>query len=82
MKDKAMMMYDYIRSAEGIEPWAIKVLQKVLATYFADGCHGCAFEPMEEWEMPCSRCKRNCKDYWRKAYERDNQRNENAYRMQ
>ena len=31
----------------------------------ADGCVGCAFEHVEEWEMPCAKCKRNCKDYWR-----------------
>ena len=31
----------------------------------ADGCLGCAFEDVNEWEMPCAKCKRNCKDYWR-----------------
>lgn len=31
----------------------------------ADGCRGCAFEQVESWELPCNRCKRNCKDYWR-----------------
>lgn len=29
------------------------------------GCTGCAFESMEEWEMPCAKCKRKMKDYWR-----------------
>lgn len=29
-------------------------------------CNGCAFENVEEWEMPCAKCKRACKDYWRK----------------
>ena len=66
MKDKAMMMYDHIRSSADVAPWAIKELQKVLATYLADGCQGCAFYDKEEWEMPCRKCKRNCKDYWRK----------------
>jgi hypothetical protein len=32
----------------------------------ADGCKGCAFDSTNEWEMPCVKCKRNCKDYWRK----------------
>lgn len=32
----------------------------------ADGCFNCAFETVEEWEMPCTKCKRNCKDYWRR----------------
>lgn len=31
----------------------------------ADGCVGCAFEHVEEWELPCVKCKRNCKDFWR-----------------
>lgn len=31
----------------------------------ADGCSGCAFEDVEPWQMPCDRCKRNSKDYWR-----------------
>lgn len=30
------------------------------------GCTGCAFEDVNEWEMPCAKCKRGCKDYWRK----------------
>lgn len=40
---------------------AIKTLERQLA----DGCTGCAFITTEEWEMPCVRCKRGCKDYWR-----------------
>lgn len=31
----------------------------------ADGCYGCAFENVEPWEMPCAKCARNSKDYWR-----------------
>ena len=31
----------------------------------ADGCQGCEFESTEEWEMPCAKCRRACKDYWR-----------------
>lgn len=38
----------------------------------ADGCEGCAFITTEEWEMPCLKCKRNCKDYWR-AKEQNNE---------
>lgn len=29
------------------------------------GCAGCAFENVEEWEMPCAKCRRAQKDYWR-----------------
>lgn len=32
----------------------------------AEGCTGCAFADRYKWEMPCSNCKRNCEDYWRK----------------
>ena len=31
-----------------------------------DGCTDCAFEDVDEWELPCRKCKRNCKDYWRR----------------
>lgn len=31
----------------------------------ADGCSGCTFIDTEEWEMPCAKCRRACKDYWR-----------------
>ena len=37
----------------------------------ADGCKGCAFEEIEEWEMPCCKCKRSCKDYWRAKQKND-----------
>jgi len=60
-------MYDHIRSAVDVDPWAIKELRKVLGTYLADGCEGCAFESAEEWEQPCCKCMRNSRDYWRKA---------------
>lgn len=66
MKDKAVMMYDHICSSVDIDPWAIKELKKLLDTYLADGCSGCAYFDRDEWEMPCQRCKRNSKDYWRK----------------
>lgn len=31
----------------------------------ADACSSCAFLDVEEWELPCRKCRRNCKDYWR-----------------
>ena len=65
MKDKILMMYDHIRSSVDVDPWAIKELRKALDAYLADGCSGCAFEDKEEWELPCTICSRNCKDYWR-----------------
>lgn len=72
MKDKAMMMYDHIRTALDVDPWAIEELKKVLDAYLADGCLGCAFESTEEWKLPCMECRRNCKDYWRKPYVNNN----------
>lgn len=44
-----------------------KVLN-LLKEYIANaevGCLGCVYEDREEWEDPCKRCRRNCKDYWR-----------------
>lgn len=40
----------------------IKIFERVNA----DGCVGCAYEAIEEWELPCAKCKRKCKDYWRR----------------
>ena len=69
MKDKIMIMYDHIRSSVDVDPWAINKLRDVLDAYLADGCVGCAFASVEEWEMPCAKCRRNAKDYWRKEAE-------------
>lgn len=44
---------------------AIQALEKQMKKENADGCAGCAFEVVEEWEMPCTKCSRNCKDYYR-----------------
>lgn len=44
---------------------AINALEKQIKKENADGCVGCAFEDVEELEMPCKKCKRACKDYWR-----------------
>lgn len=44
---------------------ALDMAIKALDRQNADGCTGCAFVSVEEWEMPCVRCKRGCKDYWR-----------------
>lgn len=35
------------------------------SNYIECGCDGCTFEDVEEWEMPCLKCKRNCKDYYK-----------------
>lgn len=35
----------------------------------ADGCNGCAFEDVDPWQMPCEKCKRNCRDYWRRKHD-------------
>lgn len=44
---------------------ALDMAIKALDRQNADGCTDCAFESVEEWEMPCVKCKRGCKDYWR-----------------
>lgn len=47
-----------------IEEIANRVVEK-LKTAEHDGCEGCVFADVEEWEMPCCKCKHGCKDYWR-----------------
>lgn len=42
-----------------------RTLDIIIEQCNADGCDGCAFADIEEWEEPCRRCARNCKDYWR-----------------
>lgn len=38
----------------------------------ADGCFDCAYEHLSGLESPCSKCKRNMKDYWeKKEWEED-----------
>ena len=44
---------------------ALETIERGEAQRVVDGCNGCAFWDVEEWELPCNRCKRNCKDYWR-----------------
>ena len=46
--------------------YAIRTIERTNA----DGCVGCKFADVEEWEMPCAKCKRNSKDYWRAKDER------------
>lgn len=44
---------------------AIDMAIKELERQEADGCEGCTYTAKKEWEMPCAKCKRGCKDYWR-----------------
>ena len=46
-------------------------LKSIIEYLKADGCDGCAFEDRKKWEGPCWRCKRNCKDYWRRKGEQE-----------
>ena len=43
----------------------INILDFILEQGKADGCNGCKYISKDEYEEPCLRCKRNCKDYWR-----------------
>lgn len=45
----------------------IKLVQTWIDRQEADGCEGCVFMDVEEWKMPCEKCQRNCKDYYRRA---------------
>ncbi len=48
-----------------------KILEQAIEQCKADGCSGCAYMSVEEWELPCRQCARNCRDYWRKAAVRE-----------
>ena len=37
------------------------------ATRQTDSCENCVFIKTEEWEMPCAKCRRMCRDYWRRG---------------
>ena len=43
----------------------VNLVQAWIDAQNADGCKGCAFWDRDEWEMPCAKCKRNSRDYWR-----------------
>ena len=45
----------------------MQVLEAIIEKDNADGCVGCAFIDTEDWELPCAKCKRACKDYWRSS---------------
>lgn len=67
-----MSRYEKIQSmVDTLEEIAndLKVVKMEVNSVMADGCEGCAFESTDEWEMPCAKCKRNCKDYWRSGEE-------------
>ena len=51
-----------------------RILDIALEQFRADGCKGCAFIDVEEWEEPCRRCRRNCKDYWRAGEQNETDR--------
>ena len=59
---------DLPHSAMTVEAFekADAIMAEVQKREEADGCQGCVFNEVEEWEMPCRKCKRACKDYWRK----------------
>lgn len=61
----ALKMLEHIRNAKDVESWAVFYLEIVLSAYMAEGCVGCAYESTEEWLLPCCKCRRNSKDYWR-----------------
>ena len=54
-----------VRYVTGEDSEALKAAVSAMEREEADGCEGCAFTDVEEWEMPCRKCRRACKDYWR-----------------
>lgn len=63
-----MSRYEKIQSmVDTLEEIAndLKVVKMEVNSVIGEGCESCAFTDVEEWEMPCAKCKRNCRDYWR-----------------
>lgn len=67
--EKVWFDKDFIRGYVSHLKLVNRELLKIVARADADGCEGCAFVDTEEWEMPCAKCKRACKDYWRSKEE-------------
>ena len=65
------MTYEEAKNEFGAKILDKKILDKAIEQCEADACCGCAFITTEEWEMPCCKCMRSCKDYWRRAGEQD-----------
>lgn len=59
----------FMRMTNGKLPEFAKIAIEALEQQDADGCVGCAFIDTEEWEMPCVKCRRACKDYWRAKHD-------------
>lgn len=43
----------------------LELIEQIIEKEKSESCTGCAYWDREEWEEPCKRCKRACKDYWR-----------------
>lgn len=56
---------DYLLS-EALE-MAVEALTEKAERCKADGCNGCAYYGRDLWEMPCAKCSKNCKNFWRKG---------------
>lgn len=42
----------------------LEIIENLIEREKTSGCNSCKYWNREEWEEPCKRCKRNCKDYW------------------
>ncbi len=65
----ARALADIAANGQKLKPATVETaawaLMKCAELSEADGCAGCAFAGTVEWEMPCRKCCRNSKDYWR-----------------
>ena len=63
-KDRIQNAIRHIKTSSDVDPWAVEIAMAAMEAQLVGGCSGCAFESTEEWKMPCTKCKRNSKDYW------------------
>lgn len=66
VRERGETMADLIDRRAAID--AIRIIKAWIEQKDADGCTGCVYYDNEEWLMPCVKCKRNCKDYWRMGH--------------
>lgn len=64
------MEYNFFEKLEELENKIFEIkesLDKKEITNQFKGCFGCVYEAVEEWNLPCCKCARGCKDYYRGA---------------
>ena len=64
----AIEALEYLSAIEMPIDQMVKTTEQYIKEIHEKVCHGCAFlNDREDWEEPCNKCQRLCRDYYRKA---------------